>query len=86
MIKIRLSRKGSKKKPFYQIVVADVRCPQNGKFIEKIGFYDPILKNIQKKNFIKKDRVNFWKAQGASLSKRVYNIIKNIKKNYDFNR
>ncbi|WP_343188966.1 30S ribosomal protein S16 [Buchnera aphidicola (Chaitoregma tattakana)] len=79
MVKIRLSRKGSKKRPFYQILVSDVRSPQNGKFIEKVGYYDPIKKNATKNFFISIERVNFWVSKGAILSKRVKNIMK-IKK------
>ncbi|WP_343191810.1 30S ribosomal protein S16 [Buchnera aphidicola] len=79
MIKIRLSRIGSKKKPFFKIIVADVRCPQNGKFIEKLGYYDPITKNLKKKFYISENRINFWINKGAILSKRLKNIIKQNK-------
>ncbi|BGI51497.1 MAG: 30S ribosomal protein S16 [Buchnera aphidicola (Ceratovacuna japonica)] len=79
MIKIRLSRKGSKKKPFYKIIVSDVRFPQNGRFIEKIGYYNPIKKKLKNNFYISKKRTQFWIEKGAILSKRVKNIIKKNK-------
>ncbi|WP_343183918.1 30S ribosomal protein S16 [Buchnera aphidicola (Ceratovacuna keduensis)] len=79
MIKIRLSRKGSKKKPFYKIIVSDVRFPQNGRFIEKIGHYNPINKNLKKNFYISEERTKFWLKRGAIFSKRVKSIIKKNK-------
>ncbi|WP_343154651.1 30S ribosomal protein S16 [Buchnera aphidicola (Pseudoregma panicola)] len=79
MIKIRLSRKGSKKRPFYKIIVSDVRFPQNGRFIEKIGYYDPIKKNLKKNFYVSEDRMQFWLTRGAVFSKRVKSIIKKNK-------
>ncbi|OQM34250.1 30S ribosomal protein S16 [bacterium endosymbiont of Pedicinus badii] len=73
MVVIRLRRTGSKKKPFYQIVVTEKRNARNGKFIEKVGFFDPILKN--KKYFLNRDRILYWKKNGAKLSKRVEKIL-----------
>ncbi|QJC38726.1 30S ribosomal protein S16 [Enterobacteriaceae endosymbiont of Donacia fulgens] len=79
MIKIRLSRKGIKKKPFYQIIVTDSRNSRDGRFIEKLGYFNPFnSKKNCKKKIIKfnKDRINFWLSKGAILSKRVYSLIK----------
>ncbi|QJC36679.1 30S ribosomal protein S16 [Enterobacteriaceae endosymbiont of Donacia simplex] len=79
MVKIRLSRKGTKKKPFYQIVVTDSRNSRDGYFIEKLGYFNPLglKKNIKKKILkINKDRINFWLSKGAVLSKRVCSLIK----------
>ncbi|MBN2804205.1 MAG: 30S ribosomal protein S16 [Deltaproteobacteria bacterium] len=73
-VKIRLTRKGQKGKPFYRIVAADERAPRDGRFIEVIGTYqptvDPAVVNI------KEDRVEYWKSQGAQFSPTVSSIIK----------
>lgn len=73
MVKIRLTRKGCKNKPFYQIIVTDSRHARDGRFIEKIGFFDPIKKQSIKINMI---RVNYWLSKGAQTSERVNYIIK----------
>ncbi|WP_343153352.1 30S ribosomal protein S16 [Buchnera aphidicola (Mindarus keteleerifoliae)] len=75
MVKIRLIRNGAKKKPFYQIVITDSRKSRNGKFIEKIGFFDPIHNNKEKNANINLERLTYWKKQGAQLSERVKYII-----------
>lgn len=80
MVKIRLSRNGSKKKPFYQITVTDSRNARNGNFIEKLGFFNPILKN-KKSMHVKLDRINYWSNKGAKISNRVQYILKKISKN-----
>jgi len=64
MVKIRLSRRGRKKKPFYRIVVTDVRNARDSKYIERIGYYDPLCKKIHI-NFI---RMQYWKTHGAQLT------------------
>ncbi|MCK4859870.1 MAG: 30S ribosomal protein S16 [Candidatus Omnitrophica bacterium] len=73
MVKIRLTRLGKKKKPFYRVVVCDIRTPRDGKFIEKIGTYDvfktPPLAEIDK------ERANYWLSKGAQLSPTVKNIF-----------
>ncbi|QJC33456.1 30S ribosomal protein S16 [Enterobacteriaceae endosymbiont of Donacia clavipes] len=77
MVIIRLSRKGIKKKPFYQIIVTDNRNARDGRFIEKLGYFNPFHINKSKKNlFFNKERINFWISKGAILSKRVYNLLK----------
>ncbi|QJC35865.1 30S ribosomal protein S16 [Enterobacteriaceae endosymbiont of Donacia sparganii] len=79
MVKIRLSRKGIRKKPFYQIVVTDSRNSRDGRFIEKLGYFNPFnLNKDNKKLKIKfnRDRIDFWLSKGAILSKRVHNLIK----------
>ncbi|BBA85137.1 30S ribosomal protein S16 [Candidatus Nardonella dryophthoridicola] len=77
MVKIRLSRFGRKKLPFYRIVVCDSRSPRDGKFIDKIGFYDPINNNVK----IDILKVNKWIKNGAKMS----NIVLNIYKKYIIN-
>lgn len=75
MIKIRLSRIGKKKKPKYIIIVANSKSPRDSKFIEKIGFYDPILGNLK----IKNKKFLYWKNIGAFVNNSVKKIIKKNK-------
>lgn len=81
MVKIRLSRHGSNKKPFYKIIVTDSRSPRNGRFIEKIGFFNPISKN--KENSLKIDlrRIQYWIGVGAKMSHKVKKLNIKYKKN-----
>ncbi|QJC32644.1 30S ribosomal protein S16 [Enterobacteriaceae endosymbiont of Donacia dentata] len=77
MVIIRLTRKGIKKKPFYQIIVTDNRNARDGRFIEKLGYFNPFNFNDNKKKIIfNKERIDFWLSKGATLSKRVYNLLK----------
>lgn len=71
-LSIRLSRGGRKKRPFYSIVVADKRMPRDGRYIEKLGTYNPLL-NDDNENRVKlvEDRVKYWLSQGAKPSERV---------------
>jgi small subunit ribosomal protein S16 len=78
MVVIRLARAGAKKRPFYQVVVADSRREHNGKFIERVGFFNPISKD---KDFrIELDRVDYWIGNGAQPSDRVNALIKRARK------
>jgi small subunit ribosomal protein S16 len=75
-VKIRLQRHGAKKSPFYHIVIADARSPRDGKFKEKIGRYDPKLKNDDPNRvIINKDRVAFWLGCGAQPTERVAKFL-----------
>ena len=80
MVTIRLSRGGAKKRPFYQIVVADSRSPRDGRFIERVGFFNPIAQGNSERVRINLDRVNHWVSQGASLSDRVASLVKEAQK------
>ena len=80
MVTIRLSRGGAKKRPFYQIVVADSRSPRDGRFIERIGFFNPIAQGNSERLRVDLERVNHWVAQGASLSDRVATLVKEAQK------
>ncbi|PJG85658.1 30S ribosomal protein S16 [Conservatibacter flavescens] len=80
MVTIRLSRGGAKKRPFYQIVVADSRCPRDGRFIERIGFFNPLAAGKAERLRLDLDRVNAWVEKGASLSDRVSALVKEAKK------
>ena len=80
MVTIRLSRGGAKKRPFYQIVVADSRSPRDGRFIERIGSFNPIAQGNAERLRVDLERVNHWVAQGASLSDRVATLVKEAQK------
>ena len=73
-VKIRLARRGAKKKPFYRIVVADNDSPRDGKFIEAVGTYDPL--HNPAKVTINGDRIQYWVGQGAIPSSTVNSIFK----------
>ncbi|WCR57601.1 30S ribosomal protein S16 [Wolbachia endosymbiont of Ctenocephalides felis wCfeJ] len=76
-VKIRLARFGAKKRPFYRIVVADSRAPRDGRFIERIGQYNPMLpKDDKNRVVIKTDRLNYWLGVGAQATERVLWFIK----------
>jgi small subunit ribosomal protein S16 len=73
-VKIRLARRGAKKKPFYRIVVADVEAPRDGKFLEIVGTYDPLKDPAQIS--LKEDRVKYWIGEGATPTGTVFDILK----------
>jgi small subunit ribosomal protein S16 len=75
--KIRLRRKGAKKKPFYQIVVADSRAPRDGRFIELLGIYDPSKETSKVK--LNKEKILSWLGKGAQPTDTVRNLIKKEK-------
>jgi small subunit ribosomal protein S16 len=75
-ISIRLSRGGSKKRPYYRIVVADARSPRDGKFIEKIGNYNPLLaKDDEKRVVLDAERAKYWLSNGAQPTDRVARFL-----------
>ena len=76
MVVIRLSPGGAKKRPFYQIVVADQRNPRDGRFIERIGFYNPLAKNDAERLRLDRETYESWIAKGAQPSDRVAKIAK----------
>ena len=80
MVTIRLSRGGAKKRPFYQIVVADSRSPRDGRFIERVGFFNPIASGKAERLRLDLERVNAWVEKGASLSDRVATLVKEAQK------
>lgn len=80
MVTIRLSRGGAKKRPFYQIVVADSRAPRDGRFIERVGFFNPIAAGQAERLRLDLDRVDAWLEKGASLSDRVASLVKEARK------
>jgi small subunit ribosomal protein S16 len=75
-LKIRLARGGTKKKPFYQIVIADSRSPRDGRFIEKVGTYNPLLKSDDANRIIlKTERIQEWLQKGALPTDRVLRFL-----------
>lgn len=75
MVIIRLSRAGAKKRPFYHVVVADSRCKRDGRYIERVGFYNPIARGKEESLKLNIDRVDHWKGHGAQISDRVAKLI-----------
>ncbi|WP_462268930.1 30S ribosomal protein S16 [Desulfobacter sp.] len=73
-VKLRLTRKGTKKKPFYRIVAADIEAPRDGKFLEAVGTYDPMQDPAV--ITVKQDRVQYWLEKGAKPSTTVKSILK----------
>jgi len=78
MVVIRLARGGAKKRPFYNMVVADSRTRRDGRFIERIGFYNPIATDKEEGLRIASDRLAYWKQQGAQLSLTVARLVKQL--------
>ncbi|MBA3022964.1 30S ribosomal protein S16 [Sideroxydans sp.] len=76
MVVIRLSRGGSKNRPFYNVVVADSRNRRDGRFIERVGFYNPLAVEGTESLRIALDRVAHWKDKGAQLSETVSRLVK----------
>ncbi|MCK7615962.1 30S ribosomal protein S16 [Roseibium sediminicola] len=74
--KIRLARGGSKKRPYYRIVVADIRSPRDGRFIEKVGSYDPMLpKDSENRVQLNVERIQYWLETGAKPTDRVHRFL-----------
>ena len=80
MVTIRLSRGGSKKRPFYSITVADQRRSPTGRFIERIGFFNPNARGNEEKLRLDLERAQHWVNQGAQPSDRVVDLIKQAQK------
>ncbi|MDC0855980.1 30S ribosomal protein S16 [Candidatus Pelagibacter sp.] len=76
MLKLRLSMGGTKKRPVYKIVVADSRFARDGRFIEKLGFFNPLLPKDKKERIgLESDRIKYWLGQGAQPTTRVARIL-----------
>jgi len=76
MVVIRLARGGAKKRPFYNVVVSDSRNRRDGRFIERLGFYNPVGKEGQENLRLALDRVKYWQDKGAQASEVVARLIK----------
>ena len=76
MVVIRLARGGAKKRPFYNIVVADSRNRRDGRFIERVGFYNPIAGAADEALRLSMDRITYWQQRGARMSDTVAGLVK----------
>ena len=77
MVKIRLRRMGAKKAPYYRIIVADSRCPRDGRFIEELGTYDPMAEGEQRIK-VDMERAQYWIANGAQPTETVLGLLKKV--------
>lgn len=73
---IRLARSGAKKRPFYHVVVADSRSKRGGRYIERLGYFNPIASGQERRLELQVDRVEHWKSVGAKMSERVASLVK----------
>jgi small subunit ribosomal protein S16 len=80
MVTIRLARGGSKKRPFYHLTVTDSRSSRNGRFIERIGFFNPVARGQEVKLRVDSERLGYWLGTGAQVSERVGKLIKDSAK------
>ena len=76
MVTIRLSRGGAKNRPFYHVVVTDSRSGRDGRYIERVGFFNPLARGNEEKLRLDNERVQYWQANGAQASDRVAKLIK----------
>lgn len=76
MVVIRLARGGAKKRPFYNVVVADSRNRRDGRFIERVGFYNPVAPEGQEALRLNMERLSYWQQSGAQLSDTVAKLVK----------
>lgn len=80
MVVIRLARSGSKKRPFYYLSVADSRNARDGRFIERVGFFNPVARGQEERLRVSLDRVDYWVGKGAQTSDRVTQLLKEYRK------
>lgn len=79
MVIVRLARGGSKKRPFYSINVCDSRCRRDGRFIERIGYYNPMAAGQAVRLNVNQERLAYWQSQGAQLSETAARLVKEAK-------
>ncbi|MBN6150868.1 30S ribosomal protein S16 [Xanthomonas sp. AmX2] len=80
MVKIRLTRGGAKKRPFYHIIVTDVRSARDGRNIERLGYYNPVAQGAEPRIVLDLPRVDHWVSNGAQLTDKVRNLYKEASK------
>ena len=80
MLTIRLSRVGAKKRPFYQVTVTDSRSARDGRFIERVGFFNPIASGKEERLRLDLARIDYWLGHGATLSDRVAKLVSDTRK------
>ncbi|MGB0956722.1 MAG: 30S ribosomal protein S16 [Panacagrimonas sp.] len=80
MVTIRLARTGAKKRPFYHVVATEKRNPRDGRFIERLGYFNPVAKGGEQRLVLNQERIDHWKSNGAQVSDRVAQLIKTTEK------
>ena len=80
MVVIRLSRAGTKKRPFYHVVVTDKRNRRDSNYIENIGYFNPLARGLDIPSHLNKERLDYWVSVGAQLSDRVTRLVKEMNK------
>jgi len=80
MVTIRLARGGAKKRPFYSIVVTDSRNARDGRFIERVGFFNPVARGQEERLRLNLERLAYWVSNGAQASERVAQLVKEAQK------
>ncbi|WP_168014062.1 30S ribosomal protein S16 [Halomonas salinarum] len=80
MVTIRLARGGAKKRPFYHLTVSDSRKSRDGRFIERVGFFNPVARGQEERLRIDLDRIAQWQEHGAQVSARVAELVKEARK------
>lgn len=76
MVTIRLTRGGAKKKPFYHLVVTDSRNARDGRYLERVGFFNPVARGKEERLNVNQERIAYWVGTGAQLSDRVKQLVK----------
>lgn len=80
MVTIRLARGGAKKRPFYHVVVTDSRSRRDGRYIERVGFFNPVATGNEVRLSLNNERISHWLSQGAKASERVSKLVKEQEK------
>lgn len=78
MVVIRLARGGAKKRPFYHLTVADKRCARDARYIERVGFFNPVARGNEEQLRVDQERIDYWLSKGAQPSDRVKVLLKNL--------
>ena len=79
MVTIRLSRGGAKKRPFYHVVVTDSRSRRDGRYIERVGFFNPVASGQAERLSLNDERIQYWMGHGAQTTERVHSLLKEFR-------
>lgn len=79
MVTIRLSRGGSKKRPFFHLTVTDSRTSRDGRYLERVGFFNPVARGQEERLRVDQERIEHWQSKGAQLSDRVAKLVRDAK-------
>ncbi len=79
MVTIRLARHGAKKRPFYHLTVADKRARRDGRFVERVGYYNPLARGSETTLHLDQERIDYWLGVGAQPSPRVKQLLKSVR-------